>query len=193
MRDGGSEGQRLLKLVSREAEEEGVVMGRRAVGMKGNMVTSGHLLSCVSPSNVRVHSAFFQDPLQDKEGRKKAPIKKIQREMYFTCIALFPLSSQMECLLKKPISLTTVLKGSKRALQQTAATLTLHPLSRPCSRCLLASAAQQAWLMSLPGVFFFFFFKERGFFPPPRSASLSEILNSLLQVRLGLMALACRH
>lgn len=92
--------------------------------MKGNTVTSGHLLSSVSPSNARVQSAFFQNPLQDREGRKKAPIKKIQREMYFTCRALFLLSSQMECLLKKPISLTTVLKGSKRALQQTAASLT---------------------------------------------------------------------
>ena len=126
MGDGGSEAQWFLRLVFRKAEEEGVVVGRRAVGVKVNIVISGHLLSSVSPSSVRVQSAFFQDPFQDKEGRKKALIKKIQREMYFTCIALFPLSSQMECLLKKPISLTTILKGSKRALQQTAASLCIR-------------------------------------------------------------------
>ena len=46
--------------------------------------------------------------------------------------------------------------------------------------------------MSQPGVFFFFF-KERRLFRPPKSAGLSETLNSLLQVTLGLMVLACHH
>lgn len=82
---------------------------------------------------------------------------------------------------KKPISLTTVLKGSKRALQQTAASLTLHPLGKPYSRVppgfrLTMSVAH----VSARSVCLFVCFKKGGSFLP---SPVPEILWCFYKVK----------
>lgn len=115
MGDGALRGKRLLRLVSREAEEEGWSGEEGSAGMKGNTVTSGHLLSSVSPSMRGVQCILSESTPGQKAGRK--PIKRSKGDvLYMQSIVL--LSSPDGVSPKKPISSDN---GSKREQAGSAA------------------------------------------------------------------------
>lgn len=86
----------------REAEEEGVVW--EGSGNEGKQYLRPPPLLC-EPFQCEGSVCILSESLRMKAGKKAR--QKIQGRCTL-CRALFLLSSQMECLLKKPISLVTV-------------------------------------------------------------------------------------